>query len=91
MAILYIKAKPNARQNALVLAPDDAITIRLKAPAQDGKANACLLEYLAKLLGQPKSSLELLTGHTAPFKKIEVAGITDEQALAVLRQHTTLS
>ena len=91
MAILHIKAKPNARQNALLLAPDGAITIRLKAPPQDGKANACLLEYLAKLLGQPKSSLELLTGHTAPFKKIEVAGLTDEQALAVLKQHASPS
>ncbi|ALD21615.1 DUF167 domain-containing protein [Hymenobacter sp. DG25A] len=91
MAILHIKAKPNARQNALLLAADGTITVRLKAPPQDGKANACLLEYLAQVLGQPKSNLELLTGHTAPFKKIAVAGLTDEQALAVLRQYASLS
>lgn len=91
MAILHIKAKPNARQNALLLTADGTITVRLKAPPQDGKANACLLEFLAKVLGQPKSNLELLTGHTAPFKKIEVTGINDEQALTVLRQYATLS
>ncbi|AIZ63262.1 hypothetical protein PK28_05370 [Hymenobacter sp. DG25B] len=91
MATLHIKAKPNARQNALLLSADGSITVRLKAPPQDGKANACLLEYLAGIFGLPKSSLELLTGHTAPFKKIAVAGLTDEQALAVVRQHATLS
>lgn len=91
MAILHIKAKPNARQNSLLLAPDGTVTVRLKAPPQDGKANACLLQYLAEVFGLPKSSLTLLTGHTAPFKKIEVSGVTDEQVQAVLRQHASLS
>ena len=78
---LHLKAKPNSRQNQLAVAPDGSITVRLKAPAQDGKANACLLAYLAVVFGVSKGSVELLTGHTAPFKKVQLQGV-DEATLA---------
>ncbi|MBC6988215.1 DUF167 domain-containing protein [Hymenobacter sp. BT491] len=87
MAVLHLKAKPNARQNALQVSEDGAVTVRLKAPAQDGKANACLLSYLADLLAVPKSRLALVTGHTVPFKKVEIEGFTDAELLTVLAQH----
>jgi uncharacterized protein len=79
MATLHLKAKPNARRNALELAPDGSLTVRLHAPAQDGKANDCLLRFLAEVLAVPRSSLTLLSGHTAPFKKVEVPGLTDAE------------
>lgn len=82
--MLHLKAKPNARQNALLVAPDGTVTVRLQAPPQDGKANACLLAYLAQVFKLPKSSLSLLNGHTAPFKKVELAGLSDAQLLAAL-------
>ncbi|MCR5887162.1 DUF167 domain-containing protein [Hymenobacter sp. J193] len=87
MAVLHLKAKPNARQNELLVAADGAVTVRLHAPAQDGKANACLLAFLAEVFGQPKSSLTLLAGHTAPFKKVELAGLSQEDLLAMLAPH----
>ncbi|TGE17558.1 DUF167 domain-containing protein [Hymenobacter elongatus] len=77
---LHVKAKPNSRQNLLVVALDGSILVRLKAPAQDGKANACLLAYLAEVFGVSKASVELLTGHTAPFKKVLLTTL-DEAAL----------
>ncbi|AYA37271.1 DUF167 domain-containing protein [Hymenobacter oligotrophus] len=77
MATLHLKAKPNARHNAVVIAADGSVTIRLNAPAQDGKANDCLLRFLAEVLAQPRSSLTLLSGHTAPFKRVEVPGLSD--------------
>ncbi|MBG8552461.1 DUF167 domain-containing protein [Hymenobacter guriensis] len=78
MAVLHLKAKPNARQNELLVAADGAVTVRLHAPAQDGKANACLLAFLAEVFGQPKSSLTLLAGHTSPFKKVELAALSED-------------
>lgn len=84
MATLHLKAKPNARQNALELAADGALTVRLHAPAQDGKANDCLLRFLATVLGVPCSRLTLLSGHTAPFKKIDVPDLTDAELRAAL-------
>ena len=84
---LHLKAKPNSRQNRLVVAPDGSITVRLQAPAHDGKANACLLAYLAEVFGVSKSSVELLTGHTAPFKKVQLLGLDEAAFQLTLAQH----
>jgi len=86
MATLHLKAKPNARQNAILLAADGTVTIRLNAPAQDGKANDCLLRFLAEVLRVPRTSLALVSGHTAPFKKVEVP-LTEAELRAALAEH----
>ncbi|OON67416.1 DUF167 domain-containing protein [Hymenobacter sp. CRA2] len=87
MATLHLKAKPNASQNALLQAADGTWTVRLNAPAQDGKANGCLLRFLAQVLGVPRTSLTLLSGHTAPFKKVDVPTLTDDELRAALAAH----
>ncbi|MBX0292229.1 DUF167 domain-containing protein [Hymenobacter sp. HSC-4F20] len=87
MPVLHLKAKPNARRNQLEVAPDGSVVVRLNAPAQDGKANACLLTYLAEVFNVAKASLTLLSGHTAPFKKVEIAGISPEEMQAALARH----
>ncbi|WP_226271093.1 DUF167 domain-containing protein [Hymenobacter pini] len=86
MAVLHLKAKPNSRRTQLERAPDGSLLVRLQAPAQDGKANACLLAYLAEVFGVSKSGVTLLSGHTAPFKKVEIEGRTDAELTAVLQQ-----
>ncbi|MCB2379637.1 DUF167 domain-containing protein [Hymenobacter sp. BT635] len=84
---LHLKAKPNSRENRLVVAPDGSLTVRLRAPAHDGKANACLLAYLAEVFNVSKSSVELLTGHTAPFKKVQVRGLEEAALQQVLARY----
>ncbi|OUJ73082.1 DUF167 domain-containing protein [Hymenobacter crusticola] len=84
---LHLKAKPNSKVNQLVLAADGSLTIRLKAPAQDGKANACLLAYLAELFGVSKSSITLVTGHATPFKKVVFETLDEAIVQQVLAQH----
>jgi len=87
VVVLHLKARPNARANQLLVAPDGAVTVRLKAPPQDGKANACLLAYLADVFGVSKSSVTLLTGHTAPFKKVQLDTLDAGALQAVLARH----
>ena len=84
MFILHLRAKPGAKTTALQVAADGSVTVRLRAPAQDGKANACLLAYLAEVFGVSKSSVELVSGHTAPFKKVRIDGVDETAGLAVL-------
>lgn len=67
-------------------APDGTLTVRLKAPAQDGQANACLLAYLAEVFGVNKNSVALLSGHTAPFKKVSVLDVDEATGQAVVNQ-----
>ena len=46
-----------------------------------------LLALLAEVFGTSKSRVELVSGHTAPFKKLEIEGVSEEEgqrALAAL-------
>ena len=86
MAILHLKAKPGSRVSLLVVGPNGAATVRLNAPAHDGKANAALQAYLATTFGIAKSRVTLLAGHTSPFKKVELADVSDEQLRQLLAQ-----
>ncbi|MVN77925.1 hypothetical protein GO988_16470 [Hymenobacter sp. HMF4947] len=82
--ILHLQAKPNARQNQLLPGPAGRWTVRLAAPPQDGQANAVLLAFLADLFGVAKSQVQLLSGHTAPFKKVEISGLSEADGAAIL-------
>ncbi|GAB3855906.1 hypothetical protein GCM10028822_27480 [Hymenobacter terrigena] len=82
--ILHLRAKPNARENHLLRAADGTLTVRLKAPSQEGQANAVLLAFLATVFAVPKSRVLLLSGHTAPFKKLEIEGVSEEDGQRVL-------
>jgi uncharacterized protein (TIGR00251 family) len=84
---LHIHAKPNARHNQLSPGPDGRWTVRLAAPPQDGKANAVLLAFVAEVFGVAKSSVQLLSGHTAPFKKLEVSGLSEEEGATILARY----
>ena len=85
--VLHLRAKPNARVNQLLVDADGTVTVRLKAPPQDGQANAVLLAFLAELFGTSKSRVELLSGHTAPFKKVALLDIDEAELAAVLARH----
>jgi uncharacterized protein YggU (UPF0235/DUF167 family) len=85
--ILHLQAKPNARRTELRPGPGGRWLVRLAAPPQDGQANAVLLAFLADLFGVPRRAATLLSGHTAPFKKVELSGISDEAGAAVLGRY----
>jgi len=84
--ILHLQAKPNARRNELRPGPDGRWLVRLAAPPQDGQANAALLAFLADIFGVPGRDVHLLSGHTAPFKKAEISGVSEEAGAVVLAQ-----
>ena len=85
--ILHLRAKPNARANQLLVAADGTITVRLKAPPQEGQANIVLLAFLAEVFGTSKSRVELLSGHTAPFKRVDLLDVADAPGAAVLARY----
>ena len=69
---LYLKVKPSSKVDQLLYDAAGQLTVKIKAPAQDGKANAYLIEFLAKQLGIPKSKVMIVAGFTNPHKRIEV-------------------
>ena len=70
---LALRATPNAASDAILLPEHgEALRIRVTAPPEDGRANEAILTLLAKALGQPRSSLELLRGSTGRDKLISI-------------------
>lgn len=66
--VLKIKAVPNSSKNEICGLFDDALKVKIKAPAVENKANEELVKFFAKLLKVPKSSVILKSGGTSKLK-----------------------
>jgi len=73
-----IFVQPRSSKNMIVGLYGDALKIKLKAPPVDGAANKMCIQYLAKCLKVPKSSLEIISGHTSRSKLI-LLHVTDQK------------
>jgi len=60
-----------------------AIKVRVRAPAQDGRANAALTAFLAKRWGLKKADVALLAGQTGRDKTVHLRGDPGELAARV--------
>jgi uncharacterized protein (TIGR00251 family) len=76
---LALKLCPNSRREGLDGVRDGRLQIRLAAPAVEGKANAALVSFLARLLGVKKTQVLLVSGEKARQKIVEIEGATLEQ------------
>jgi len=72
MKKLSVKVKPNSKQQKIEVGDDGGLTIRLKSPPIEGKANAELIKLLAKTYGVRKSQVQIKSGVTAKIKQIEI-------------------
>ncbi|MCH2132889.1 MAG: DUF167 domain-containing protein [Phycisphaerales bacterium] len=77
---LRIKAVPGASRDAIAGRLGDRLKIRVAAPPEDGKANHAIIALLARTLSLPGSRLEIVAGHTAREKTIQLSGITLDAA-----------
>ena len=81
--LLRIKVKPNSKTDEIIREADGSLKVKIRAQPIEGKANKYLLEYLAKVLGLPKSSLSLLKGESNSFKTVEIDA-TEQSVLNIL-------
>ncbi len=69
---LRIKAQPNASRSEFAgVYGEDAIKIRIKAPAVEGAANKELVKFLSKSFKVPKSDIIFKTGQNSKVKILE--------------------
>ncbi len=78
-ATFAVKVHPRAKKNAITGEVGDALKVSLTAPPADGKANEACIEFFAKLLNLPRSSVTIAAGQTSRNKVIRVAGLSDEE------------
>ena len=69
-----LRAQPRARRTALELAASGTLKATVTAPAEDGRANAAIVELLAGAWRVPKSAFEVTRGATGRDKVVSVSG-----------------
>jgi uncharacterized protein len=74
-----VKVHPRAKKNAITGKVGDALKVALTAPPVDGKANQACIEFFAKLLNVPRSSVTIAAGQTSRNKVVRVEGLTAQQ------------
>jgi len=77
-----VKIHPRAKKNAITGEVDDALKISLTAPPVDDKANEACIEFFAKLLRVPRSSITITSGKTSRRKVMRIAGLRAEELLS---------
>ena len=87
--IISVKVKPNSKSDTITITPEGMLTLRIKAPPVDGKANAYLIKYLSTILKIPRSSIEIIQGESSSLKRIMIEGdegILKEKLAAIINK-----
>ena len=70
---LSVYVQPGAKRTEFAGVHGEALKIRLAAPPVDGRANACLIEFIADFCHLPKREVYLLSGDCARQKVLRIA------------------
>jgi uncharacterized protein (TIGR00251 family) len=60
------------------------LKVKVSAPPEKGKANQCLVKFLARRLGVRNNAVSIIRGPTGSVKRVQVAGISAETLLEKL-------
>lgn len=70
---ISVHIKPNSRhREEVVKNGDDTLTVYVKAPAIEGRANAAAIKLLAKHFKVAPSKVKLVCGATSKYKIFEI-------------------
>lgn len=71
-----VKVHPRAKKNAITGEVGEALKVSLTAPPVEGRANEACIDFFAKLLNVPRSSITIAAGQNNRKKVIHVSGLS---------------
>jgi uncharacterized protein (TIGR00251 family) len=87
-AALAVRITPRASNNKIVdILSDGTVKIHLTAPPVEGKANAALIKFLAKVLDVSPNQLEVVAGAGGRDKLISVIDMDSETLHKKIVEH----
>jgi uncharacterized protein (TIGR00251 family) len=87
-ARITVKVRAGAKRTEFAGKLGGAWKLHVAAPPVDGKANAALMKFLAKLTNRPNSAVRIVSGFASPVKTVEIDGIDSENLdRAILESH----
>ncbi|MHC4595091.1 MAG: DUF167 domain-containing protein [Planctomycetota bacterium] len=60
---------------------DGTLKVKVSAAPEKGKANQCLLKFLAKQLGVKKNAVSIISGKNSPVKRVQASSISVDTLL----------
>jgi len=82
---IRVKLLPRASRDLIVGHENGIFKVKLTAPPVEGRANKALIAFLAKRLGVPKGSVEIVSGRRSRLKSLRIDGLTSEDVKALLK------
>ena len=70
---IQVHAQPGAKRTEIAGLHGDSLKLRLASPPVDGKANECLIGFLAERLGVKRSQVTITRGLSSRRKTVFVA------------------
>lgn len=74
---IEVKVTPKAAVNRII-ETEGMWRVYVTAPADDGRANKAVTKVLAKHFGVAPSAIEIVRGHSARLKLIDIRGVVDK-------------
>lgn len=78
-----VRVQPKASRTQLEGVRDEQLRVRLTAPPVDNAANQAIVEFIAKVIGVPKSRVALSAGHKSRDKTLFIQGDAAQLAIAL--------
>lgn len=82
---LSVHVQPKASRTRLAGLHGEALKLCITSPPVDGKANAAVIQFFAKLFKIPKAAVTIASGETSRDKRLILAGVSTAQAEAALQ------
>lgn len=82
--VFAVRVAPRSSRNAIEGEYNGALKVRLTAPPIEDRANDALRRLLAERLNVPVSAVRIVSGEKSRTKRVEIAGVTRAQVLALL-------
>ena len=80
----WLKIKPRSRRQRLVRTAEGDLCLELTAPPVGGKANEAAIDFLARSLHLPRSSVEIVTGAKSRRKLFRITAGSAKETVARL-------
>jgi uncharacterized protein len=78
---IALKVVPGSTREGIAGWLGDALKVRVRAPAEAGRANDAVVRVVAEALGLPRDAVRIASGSSSPKKTLEIDGLD----LATLR------
>lgn len=76
---MSLKIVPKSSRNVVAGWMDDSLKVCVTAPPDRGKANAAVIETLARALGIPRDAVRIVAGETSRRKVVDIDGLDERE------------